>query len=118
MEAIELVCRACTRTISLDGPIREALATAEGFGWKPDGERVVCPKCKGGKPQPPLGVFDTYRACEPSADSMMRHIMLRSKLTPEGMRGVSDSALRDGFAEPGDVLEVKLHGVSLGKVTA
>lgn len=45
--AIEFYCPRCTRSISLDGPIREAIKTAEAFGWKPDGDQVVCPKCPG-----------------------------------------------------------------------
>ncbi len=87
-DAIELVCRACTRTISLDPPLREALATAEAFGWKPDGERVVCPKCKGGK--------------------RTKHAMLNL---------AADEALANGSAQRGDVLEVNYHGRHVGTVT-
>lgn len=87
-DAIELVCRACTRTISLDPPLREALATAEGFGWKPDGHRVVCPKCKGGK--------------------QSNRVM---------MNAAARYALETGQANPGDVLECVLHGERIGTVT-
>lgn len=87
-DAIELVCRACTRTISLEPPIYEALATAEIFGWKPDGKCVICPKCKGGK--------------------RTRHAMLNM---------AAERALSKGTAKRGDVLEVDYQGRRVGTVT-
>ncbi len=44
-EDVELICCKCRRFIVAEGPIKNALAIAEEHGWKPDGDKVVCPRC-------------------------------------------------------------------------